>query len=178
MRVIVRLLSILLALALVATGLLLALEVAWHWIFPDKSPLLLPWRGWQESLAQTSWDSTPIMVTAGLVALFGLILLLFSASAKTRSVRMHDPANEVSVTTSPRSLARLVGHQVRSENNVSGASVTANSRKVRVRAHSKLEAEQDLRPRVRGAVTGVLEDLPLVRSPKVSVVVDSPKDRR
>ncbi|MFD2396075.1 DUF6286 domain-containing protein [Prauserella oleivorans] len=75
-------------------------------------------------------------------------------------------------------MARLVGRHVRAQDNITGATVTASRRRVRVRARSTLEAEHEVRPRVAGSVSALLADIPLVTPPKVSVVVDSPKDRR
>ncbi|MGW5717807.1 DUF6286 domain-containing protein [Amycolatopsis sp. NPDC003865] len=178
MRVVVRLLSTLLGLAFAAAGALLALEVAWHWWRPASAPLLVPWPRWRAELASLGWDAYAVRVGAGVLAAAGLVLLLCALTAGNRAVRLTDPADEVSVSTSPRSLARLVGLTVRAQDNVAGATVTASARRVRVRAKSTLEAEGELRPRLLETVSALLDDVPLARRPKVSVVVDSPKDRR
>lgn len=178
MRPFVRLLSTLLALAFAAAGAVLALEVGWHWWRPGSGPLLVPWPRWQAGLTSLGWDAYAVRVGAGVLAAAGLVLLLCAVAAKSRAVRLTDPAAEVSVSTSPRSLARLVGLTVRAQDNVAGATVTASARRVRVRAKSTLETEGELRPRLLETVSALLDDVPLVRRPKVSVVVDSPKDRR
>jgi hypothetical protein len=177
-RVFVRLISALLGLAGAVLGALVALEVAWHWWRPAGAPLLVPWPYWRDTLSHLTWNADTVRITAGIVAGAGLVLLLAAAIARPRAIRLHDPAPGVSATTSPRSLARLVGHAVRAQDNVVSASVTASARRVRVRATSRLEREEELRPRLLEVVTGLVNDLPLVRVPKVSVVVDSPKDRR
>lgn len=178
MRLFVRLLSTLLGLGLAAAGALLALEVGWHWWRPDSGPLLVPWSRWQSELASLGWDAYAVRVAAGVLAAAGLVLLICALAAGNRAIRLTDPADEVSVSTSPRSLARLVGLTVRAQDNVAGATVTASARRVRVRAKSTLESEGELRPRLLATVSALLDDVPLVRRPKVSVVVDSPKDRR
>ncbi|RZQ61355.1 DUF6286 domain-containing protein [Amycolatopsis suaedae] len=178
MRILVRLLSALLGLAVAAAGALLAVEVGWHWWRPGDAPLLVPWPQWRDHLAGLGWDSYAVRLTAGIVAGAGLLVLLAAAVARRRAIRLTDPATEVSVSTSPRALARLVGRTVRAQDNVTGATVTATARKVRVRATSRLSTEAELRPRLRETVTDLLADVPLVRQPRVSVVVDSPKDRR
>lgn len=177
MRLLVRLLSCLLGLAVAAGGALLALEVAWAWIWPGSAPLLVPWPQWRDGLAQLRWADTSVLLVAGGVALAGLLLLLFSATARRRDVRLLAPQPEVTVSTTPRSLARLVGQRVRDAPGVTGASVTASARRIRVRASSKLRAEHELRPVVLEVVTEVVDALPLSRKPKVSVVVNSPRDR-
>ncbi|SEF34841.1 hypothetical protein SAMN05421837_107594 [Amycolatopsis pretoriensis] len=178
MRPFVRLLSALLGLAVAAAGALLALEVGWHWWRPASGPLLVPWPRWQAQLAALGWDAYAVRVGAGVLAAAGLVLLLCALAAGNRAVRLTDPAGEVSVSTSPRSLARLVGLTVRAQDNVAGATVTASARRVRVRAKSTLESEGELRPRLLETVAALLDEVPLARRPKVSVVVDSPKDRR
>lgn len=178
MRVAVRLLSTVLALAIAGGGALLALEVGWHWWQPDRGPLLIPWPQWHTVLSTVDWGSTSMRITAGIVVVVGIVLALLAFGAGDRKVPMTEPADGVSVSTSPRALARMVGIAVRAQDNVRGASVTASARRVRVRATSRLESEEQLRPRLLETVTTVLDDLPLVRRPKVTVVVDSPRDRR
>ncbi|ASR39179.1 hypothetical protein BAY61_11370 [Prauserella marina] len=178
MRILVRLLSTVLGLAIAAAGALLALEVAWRWWRPAEAPLVVPWPQWRDALAGIAWDSAGVRVTAAVVGVAGLLLLLAAATARRRDVGFTDPATEVTVTTSPRSLARVVGAHVRKQDDVVSASVTATARKVRVRAVSRMETEQGLRPKLAGSVSALLDDLPLARQPKVSVVVDSPRDRR
>lgn len=138
----------------------------------------MPWPRWQAELASLGWDAYAVRVGAGVLAAAGLVLLLCALAAGSRAIRLADPADEVSVSTSPRSLARLVGLTVRAQDNVAGATVTASARRVRVRAKSTLETEGELRPRLLETVSALLDDVPLVRRPKVSVVVDSPQDRR
>lgn len=178
MRLFVRLLATLLALAFAAAGVVLALEVGWHWWRPGSAPLLVPWPRWQAGLASLGWDAYAVRVGAGILAAAGLVLLVCTLAAGNRAIRLTDPAGDVSVSTSPRSLARLVGLTVRAQDNVAGATVTASARRVRVRAKSTLETEGELRPRLLETVSALLDDVPLARRPKVSVVVDSPKDRR
>lgn len=105
-------------------------------------------------------------------------LLAVEAGWVRRDVRLTDPADDVTVVTSPRSLARLVGHQVRAEDGVCSASVTASARRVRVRVISSMNTEAQLRPTLTTRVDELVGGLPLARKPKVQVVVDSPKDRR
>ncbi|RZS43635.1 hypothetical protein EV193_102616 [Herbihabitans rhizosphaerae] len=178
MRVVVRILSCLLGLALAVAGGLAVLEIAWAWARPGDPALLIDWPRWRDELGSLPWNSTAMRVTAGVLAGVGLLLLLMAATARRKEVRLNDPAEGVSVTTSPRSLARIVGFQVRSADNVRAASVTASARKIRVRATTRLETEAQLQPRLMELVQETVDALPLVRRPKISVVVDSPRDRR
>lgn len=177
MRGFLRLLTVLLGLAFAAAGAALTLEVGRHWWRPTEGPLLVPWPAWRARLTELTWQSTEARLTAGIVIAAGLVLLLVALAARRRSIPLHDPAPGVSVTTSPRFLARVIGQRVRAEDAVTRASVTASRKKVRVRATSRMQTEGDLRPHLITVVTELLDDLPLRRKPAVSVIVDSPKDR-
>jgi hypothetical protein len=176
-RVLLRLLSPLLGLAVAAAGALLAAEVGWAWARPHGGHLLVPWPSLVARLGDHDWASRPVRLTAAAVAVAGLLLLLVAATARCRDVRLRDPAPGIAVTTSPRSLARLVGHRVRAEDGVGSASVTASHRRVRVRATSRFESGAELRPRLVEVVGEVVDALPVPRAPRVSVAVSSPKDR-
>lgn len=175
MRGFLRLLTVSLALAVAAAGGLLTVEVAARW--SGRGPVLVPWPGWRARLEELTWQADEVRVAAAVTVAVGVLLIVAAALARGRAVPLTDPATGVSVTTSPRSLARVVGQRVRAEDDVTGATVTASRRKVRVRALSALRTEQQLRPHLTAVVTELLDDLPLRRTPAVSVIVDSPKDR-
>lgn len=170
MRVLLRILSPLLGLAVAGIGGLVALETAVAWLRPDASPLLVPWPSWRARLANLTWVDTSVRLVAAALALTGLVLLLVALTARRREVWLTAPAPEVTVTTSPRSLARLIGHLVRSVEDVTSASVTASARKVSVRTTSRSagpEADAELAAQVQE----LLSNLPLARQPKVSVAL-------
>lgn len=177
MRILLRFLSAALGLAIAAAGGLLALEVGGQWWRPHDAPVLVPWPAWRVRLGEVSWQAGEVRLIAGIALATGVILMLVALAARRTAIPLRDPATEVSVTTSPRSIARVVGQRVRAENDVTGASVTATVRKVRVRATSRMRTENQLRPRLIAVVQDLLDDLPLQSRPKISVVVDSPKDR-
>ncbi|MBW4717465.1 DUF6286 domain-containing protein [Saccharothrix obliqua] len=169
MRGFLRFLSPFLGLAVAALGGLVIADVLWHWAGNGH---VVPWP------RDLAWTDDRVR-TAGLItAAAGLVLLVIAAAARFRYVRLHDPADGVVVTTSPTALARVVGHRVRAEEGVSSASVTVSRRKVHVRATSALYDEATLRPRLLEVVGDTVRGLPIARTPKVSVVVSSPKDRR
>jgi hypothetical protein len=178
MRLLLRVLSCLLGLAIAVAGALLVLEVAWAWLRPGDGWVLVPWPRLRTYLAGLTWHSTQVLVTAGILVAVGLVLLLVAGTARRRDVPLQDPAEDVSVRASPASLARVVGQRVRDEDSVSQASVTATANWIKVRAASRLKSEEQLRPRLLEIVKSTVDDLPLVRTPRISVVVDSTRDRR
>lgn len=178
MRLLLRLLARLLGLALAGAGAVLALEAGWALARPDSDSLVVPWTQWREQLADYAWADIEVLVAGGVLAGVGLLLLLLARGARRHDVRLISPADGVAVVTSPRALARVVGHRVRAEDGVRTASVTASRRRLRVRASSGLHTEAQLRSTVAGVVAELVGDLPLVRRPRVRVQVGSSRDRR
>lgn len=177
MRLLIRLLAPVLGLAIATIGAFVLVEVGWAMAQPDEGPLLVPWQQWLHRATELTWNSDPVRVAAWLLVLGGSLLLLLAVLAGRHDVYLREPAPDVSVTTSPRSLARLIGQRVRATDGVRSASVTASARSVRVRATSRLLDERRLRPVLVEQVTALVDELPLVRTPQVHVVVHSAKDQ-
>lgn len=178
MRILLRLHLLLIGLSVATAGTLLAIEACWVLARPSSVPLLVPWPGWKDRLAGFSWSRIPVLGWAGALVLLGVLLLAAAGCARRHDVQMTDPAEEVTVVTSPRSLARLVGHRVREQDGVRSASVSASARRVRVRATSTVRSADQLRPALLRTVNALVNDLPLLRQPRVQVVVNSVKNRR
>ena len=177
MRFVVRLLTSLAGLVAAAAGALLIVEVAGAWARPGSGGVLVPWSAARPVLARLTWQEPPVLGIAAGCALIGLVLLVISLLAGRRVVRLLDPAPEVTVTTDPRSLARLVGRRVRAEDGVAGAVVTAHRKRVRVKVTGRFRAVGDLRDRAAATASAAVGGLPLQRSPRVSVSVSPAKER-
>jgi hypothetical protein len=176
MRLLVRILALLLGLTIAAVGAVVLVGVGWAMAQP-KQEALLPWPRWLDRAAELAWTASTVRVTAWVLVVAGLAMLLLAALAVRHDVYLQDPAPDVTVTTSPRSLARIVGQRVRGTDGVRSASVTASARSVRVRATSRLLDERRLRPVLIELVNELVNELPLARVPHVHVVVHSAKDR-
>lgn len=170
MRTLLRVLSPLLGLAVAALGGLVALEVVWAWTQPSGDSLVLPWPAWQATLQGWTWNSTPVLLIAAGLLVAGLLVLFLAVRSGRREVPLINPAPEITVTTSPRSLARLVGNHVRALDHVAAASVTASPRKVSVRAVSG-QPPDVAKPGIADAVHTLLSELPLDQTPQVAVAV-------
>jgi Family of unknown function (DUF6286) len=169
-RFLLRLLSPLLGLAVAAVGVLLLIEVVTAWVAPASSPLVVPWPSWQSALTAATWSSSLVETIAIVVAVVGFLVLLVGLVARRHDVRLTDPVPEVTVTTSPRSLARAVGHEVRSHSEVVSASVVASGSKVVVKAGT-LDDPESVRQSVRERIDQLFTRLPLARRPRVAVSV-------
>jgi hypothetical protein len=173
-RLLLRILSPLLGLVVAAAGLALAVETVVAWLAPASSPLVVPWPAWRSALDGLTWSSGAIRAIAIGVAVVGLLIVLLGLVARRHDVYLTDPVPEVTVTTSPRSLARAVGHEVRSHDDVVSASVVASHKKITVKA-ATLDPADTVRTSVRRRVDEMLARLPLTRRPRVSVSVSTTK---
>jgi hypothetical protein len=172
-RVLLRVLAPLLGLALAALGVLTVVEVVAGWIGPvPGNGLTVPWQAWRTTLEDTTWQQSPVPYVAIGVAVLGLLLLLVAFVSRRHEVPLSPPAPGVTVTTTPHTLARMVGQRVRAADPVASAAVTASKRSVSVRAEGwSTEEGGTLADVVRSEVAGLLDELPLARRPRVSVAV-------
>ena len=179
MRVLLRVLAPLLGLLLALAGALLVLELAAAWIRPGAPVgLVVPWRRWRTVLETVTWAQPPVAGIAIGVAVFGLLLVLVGLFARRPDVPLDGPAPEITVSTTPRVLARIVGRRVRATDDVAGASVTASKHKVSVTAQAWNGAHPELLETVRTRVDQLLDELPLHRRPRVSVTLQERRGPR
>jgi len=175
-RVLLRVLTPLLGLAVALVGVLVLLEVVAASVRPDDGDgLVVPWPEWYAALGQTAWTDAPVAGIAIGVAVIGLLLVLLGLLARRHDIAVDGPAPEITVTTSPRTLARLVGRRVRTADDVAAASVTASRRRVWVAAQAWNDADPELADGIRARVENLLDEIPLRRRPRVTVTV---QDRR
>ena len=172
MRALLRVLAPLLGIAVAAAGVLVVIEVVAAWVLPGTARgLLVPWPDWVATLAGLSWNQSPVPGIAIGVGVAGLLLIIVGLAARRAEVRLEAPPVDMTVTTSPRVLARLVGTRVRDSDDVLSASVTASARRVAVTALVWHDAPPDLREVIVGRVQVLLDELPLRRRPRVAVSV-------
>lgn len=172
MRAFLRVLAPLLGLVLATVGVLVVIEVVAAWVLPgDEGGLLVPWPDWGNTLAGLSWSANVVRGVAIGVGVVGLLMLLVALTARRADVRLDAPSEDMTVTTSPRVLARLVGARVRASDDVLSATVTASARRVAVTARAWNDAPDELRETIIGRVQELLAELPLRRTPRVAVSV-------
>ena len=167
-----RVLAPLLGLVLATVGVLVVIEVVAAWVLPgDEGGLLVPWPDWGDALAGLSWSEGVVRGVAIGAGVVGLLMLLVGLTARRADVRLDAPSADMTVTTSTRVIARLVGARVRASDDVFSASVTASARRVAVTARAWNDAPEELRETLIGRVQELLAELPLRRTPRVAVSV-------
>ncbi|GHH70539.1 hypothetical protein GCM10017673_22580 [Streptosporangium violaceochromogenes] len=116
-----------------------------RWIPYDR------WLGWA---ASAPWDSTPVMIGAGVVTALGLLLVLLAlvpGRPRFIPVRTGDP--ELIIGMQPRSFTRALAHAAERVPGVDQARVRLHGRTAEVTARSPLREPAGLADAVRQAVT-------------------------
>lgn len=173
MRIVERVLSLLLALALVVGSVLLALEVAWA--VARKAPLLVQWHGLLRSGRADAWDTAPVRTTAVVVAVVGLLLLLVALKPR-RAPRLPlaTADDHVDAALTRRSLRSVLVGAASRVDGLSGARATVSRRRASVTATSRLgspETAKDLTDQLQQRLQETLDDLQLTRTPRLKARV-------
>ncbi len=179
MTLVNRILSALLALALLLGGLLGATEVVLA--LADRPPLLVPHPDWARALGDLTWGAPAVRgVLAGL-AVLGLLLLL-AALRRGRPGTVALPTrtgglSALTVTASRRGIERTLVQAAREADGVASASATVSRRAASVRAVTAVRTPGDVRSRVEDAVSRRLAELGLSETLRARVRVTSREGR-
>ncbi|MPZ27938.1 MAG: hypothetical protein GEV12_16380 [Micromonosporaceae bacterium] len=148
MRVINRLASLLLGLALLAGGLLAAVEAVLVWL--DRAPLLIDRQGWYDTLTTTRFSDNGFLVVAIVVGLAGLLLLVLQLR-RWRPTRLSVPAAQ-GWHVQRRSAERLLAGVAGGASGVSTARVRLRERRGDWRPFVTAVGDPSARPQVEAAV--------------------------
>lgn len=173
MRVLERVLSVLLALALAVGSVLLALEVAWA--VAGKPPLLVQWHGALRSGQSNAWDTAPVRTTAVVVLVVGLLLLLVALKPR-RAPRLPlvSSAESVDAALTRRSLRTVLVGAAGRVDGLSGARATVTKRRASVTATSRLgsaDTAADLTTQLQERLQHTLDGLQLAKTPRLRAKV-------
>ena len=173
MKTLNRLLTLLLSVALITFGVVLAVEVVGA-LF-GSHPLLVDWRGAYRAGRSDRWDSAIVRVLASAVAVVGLLLLLAQLKPRRISrlvVSSDDPHTHAAVTRAGvHSALRRAAEDV---DGISTAKVKITRRSAKVVASSRARQPslaQNLNADVQVAVAERLTALQLRHPPRVRASV-------
>jgi hypothetical protein len=164
------LLSLLLAAALAAAGIVVAVEIALAGL--GDSHWLLPWPDWYRWAVDHTWTATPVAVTCWALAVVGLILLVFALAPYrplTLEARPYSP--DVVSLVRRASLERSLQRAAQAIDGIVGAGVKVTRHTVRIKARSNRRDVAGLRDDVAQSVSARLDMLHLVPPPQVRVQV-------
>jgi hypothetical protein len=169
MRVVDRLLSVVIALALLALGLVAAAEVV-HTLLGQPGYLVLPWETLASWARSHSFGDAVVLAVGGVVGVAGLALIVGELGGRRPALHVLEPRTDGVVTAVTRaSLNRALAARADDVDGVRGASSRLRRRRADLTAVTLLRDPGDLATRVDAAVTEWVGHLGLVAPPAVRV---------
>lgn len=177
MRAVDRVLSVLVAVALVALGIIVPIEVVYALVGGEGS-LVFPYPSIAEFLRETPWSSGVVVAISAAVAMLGLLLVLAELWRRRPGLfTVATDSDTVVAGMSRRSLERTLTQATVGIAGVTAASAAVRRRRGVVNAVTPLRDPGDLPVRVQERVDTVMESLSLVRSVPVRVRLRHRRDR-
>ena len=168
MRLLSRAVSAVLALALLAGGVVIAVEIVVAAF--GRDPWVLPHDRWYRSTREHSWDDAATRWSCiGLVAA-GLLLLILQV-LRRRPVSLPLAAGATTADIGRRSLERSLARVATGVDGVAKARVRLSADRADVVAISNRRLVDEVRPRVSDALERRVRSLGLARAPQVKVDV-------
>lgn len=164
-----RLAAVLIALALLVVGVLVPAEIV-HAALGKPGQLILPWETLTRFFTGHDWSTSPVLAISGITAGVGLGLLLAELRPRRPgllTLTTEDP--NLTAGTTRRSLQRALAARAQEVEGISSASATVRRGGASVTATTGLRDPGDLRQRLADQLTGWLDDLGLVRVPRLRV---------
>ena len=176
MRIATRLVSTLLALALLVGGLLLALEILAAGLGREDD-LVVPWRDWRQDLLDTPWEDYVVrVVLAAMLAAGLLLLLLLFARRRPTAVRLADRSSGATAELDRGGLERHLSSCLSRVDGVAGTGVRVRGGKARVSAVTPARDTAPVEASLRNAAERALGELGLASPLPVRVVVSSRRE--
>ena len=173
MRLLNRPLALVLALALAATGVIIAIEVIANAL--NARPVVVPWDHWQHWAMMTHWNRAVVKVWAIILIVVGALLVL--AQLKPRRVsrlKLDGHHDNTDAAMTRKGLSTAVRAAVLDVDGIAKATTTASRRRVQVNATATAqdkEAAEQLRDPVAQAAQAELVSLRLARKIRVRTSV-------
>lgn len=177
MRYVDRLLAPLLALVLLAAGVITAVEVVGVIIDRSRTAgVLVPWPAWYRHFTSTGWDATGLRVAWIVIGVVGLLLLLAEVKRRRPAHLPLASDNTTRMYVTRRSLRGAIARDALDVDGVAKAKVRLRRRRAVVRVHTRLADVPDVRDRVRARLDERLEALHLARRVRVRLKVKTDKE--
>lgn len=170
-RLLLRFVSALVGLVLVAAGLLAVGNVV-AWLAGEHDFLGVGRRVYR-SLHQTSWGAQEVVYTGIALLVLGLLLLMVSLVTKPRLISLAQPTEGLDVVIAPRAVAQMLRRQAEGVPGVASASVEVTAAVARVSVLAPLASPDRVQRDLEEAVTHALKKIPWTRLPRLELEVAS-----
>ena len=169
MRTVNRVLSVLLALVLVALAVLIPIEVI-RALAGGEGWLVLPYPPVAEFFQENSWSAGWVITISAVVAALGLVLVLAELWRRRPGMfTMTTGTDSLAAGISRRSLARALAQAATDVPGITRASAAVTRRRAVVDATTLLRDPGDLAERAQERVDRLLDSLALARTPRARV---------
>ncbi len=176
MRAVNRVLSAVVALALLAGALLLVAEVVVAAVGGD--PWIVPYDRWYDEASRTSWDSVAVRLVAAVLVLVGLALLVAELAPRPpRWLPLADRPASPPAAIERRSVEGSVQRAVTGLDGVARARVRGDRRSAYIRVDSSRREPGELESKVRNAAADRLKELGLDEQLRVDIKVSAREGR-
>ena len=168
-RITLRVLSALVALALIAGACLLIGQVVLG--MTSGGSFLVPTADWYESLRMTPWDDASVVyVGIGLVVV-GFLLLVAVVLARPRLFSLARPEDHVDVVIAPRAVAQMLRRQAETVPGVGSASAEVSRDLARISVTAPLASPPAIEQELASTLTHGLKQIPWARMPRLEIEV-------
>ncbi len=170
MRAVNRLVSTVLAIAILAAAALIVIEIVAAAL--GHKPYLFHWASSRDALARNTWRDLGVQVTAVVLILVGLLLLLLGLKrGRPDALELSNSGSGTTVTTTRKSLQRALKNTTQSTDGVEKAKVSVKRRKVKLQVTSALVEAAPVKEAVETRVTRLLDGLSLAKPLRVKTKV-------
>ncbi len=165
MRTLNRAIVAIVGLALLAGGVLAAIEIAVA--FAGGKPWVLPYDAWYRNARTHDWQNGTARAVFVLLAATGLILLALQVLRRRPSTVALHSDSAVTYTLRRRNLEQSLTRSVRNVDGVESAAVKIGRHAVRIDARSHRQLPGDVKPSIQTTVEARLRELQLEDPPAV-----------
>lgn len=176
MRILNRVLAAILGLALLAGGLLVAIEIALGLL--DRDPWVIPRDVWYQQFRLSDWMASWVRTMFALLCLAGGFLVALQLSRRgPQTLSLRSPEQWARAEVGRLSLQKSLARTAKSVDGIAEAKATVGTRRVVVAARTSRRDPGDLEVRVAQAVGAQLEAMQLAKQARVSVRVQPRRSR-
>ncbi len=167
-----RIVSALLAVALVVGGVLVAIEVILAAL--DRGPWVLPHEGWARSARETMYTDRSARILFLLLAVAGIALLLLELlRRRPPALRMSEGENGLEADLDRRGVERWLATRLTDIEGAAGAKAKITRRAVDIKAQTPQRDVADVQRRLEGAAQENLDQLDLAQPLRARAKVTS-----
>lgn len=169
-----RLLSVIVALALLVLGVLVVIEVIWAFGLGGSGEVLLPYPAARDYLAQQTWDSRPVRAASIALVLLGLVLVVLEIRRRRPGLlAMASSGGPVRCGADRRSVEKAAAAAATDVEGIRSARARISRRRISIAADAGVRDDRGLQEALTERMVTWVDGLGLADAPVVSVTVSS-----